>query len=161
MGAAAIVVLVPRIRASATSTIPVAVAVLLSVLALPGLWRGAAGLDSIRTGLREPIPAARHNKCFFDRGLGWQLGFVAWIQARIQPGETFAIQSSTVDRACFQLSMLPRRLVRNEQDPMWTVWIGKFTPELRDRIKQESARPRAERTVRVFGASFALIRERQ
>ncbi len=161
MGSAAIVALVPDIRASAVSSVPVAVAVLLSVLALPVLWRGAAGLDAARAGLKEADPAARHNKCFLDKGFGWQLGFVAWIQGRIGPGESFAVHSRTVDRACFQLSMLPRRLVRPNDRPDWTVWIGEFTPELRARIRKEAGLPPEQRSVQVFDESFALIRERR
>jgi hypothetical protein len=160
VGGAALVALSAAIRASVPAAAPAAIAVLLAVLVLPVLWRGAAGVDAARSGLRQPDPNIRHNKCFFDRGLQWQLGFVAWLQARIRPGESFAVDSSTVDRACFALNMLPRRLVRREADPQWTVRIGSFSPELRGRIRGEQSLPADQRSVLVFQPGLALIRER-
>jgi hypothetical protein len=160
VGAAALLALRGTFTAASPPLAVAAVAVLLAVLVLPVLWRGAAALDGARAGLKQPDPNARHDKCFFDRGLQWQLGFVAWIQARIPTSDSFAVDSGTVDRACFQLSMLPRRLVRPEDEPLWTVRIGPFSPELRDRIREERSLPREERGVRVFQPGHALIRER-
>jgi hypothetical protein len=160
VGAAALVALSAAMRASVPAAVPAATAVLLAVLVLPVLWRGAAGIDGARSALRQPDPNIRHDKCFFDRGLQWQLGFVAWLQARIRPGDSYAVDSSTVDRACFALNMLPRRLVRREQDPLWTVRIGSFSPELRERIRGERSVPADQRSVLVFEPGLALIRER-
>jgi hypothetical protein len=160
VGAAALVAVSGTLREAAPASATAAVAVLLAVLVLPVLWRGGAGLDVVRSGLREPDPNVRHEKCFFDSGHQWQLGFVAWIQARIQPRDSFALDSRDVDPACFQLNMLPRRLVRAADEPLWTVWIRKFSPELRDRIRQERSVPRDERRVRVLEPGLALIRER-
>ena len=161
MGSVAIVALVPGIRAKAVSSVPVAVAVLLSVLALPVLWRGAAGLDAARAGLREADPAARHNKCFLDKGFGGSSGLSPGSKAASGRASRSRFTPRTVDRACFQLSMLPRRLVRADDRPDWTVWIGEFTPELRARIREEAGLPPDQRSVQVFDESFALIRERR
>jgi hypothetical protein len=155
VGAAALAMVGGTLKAA-----PTAVAVLLAVLVLPVLWRGASALDVARSGLREADPGARHEKCFFDRGLQWQLGFVAWIQARIEPGDSFAVDSEDVDRACFQLNMLPRRLVRRTDEPLWTVRIGAFSPELRERIRREQGLSKDQRQVRVFQPGLALIGER-
>ena len=128
---------------------------------LPVLWRGAAGNDAARSGLRQPDPGIRHEKCFFDRGLQWQLGFVAWIQSSTRADKSFAVNSRVVDRACFQLVMLPRRLiVRAGFAPDWSVRIGDFSPELRRRIDRSKSYPRDERRVRIFEPGLALIRER-
>jgi|SRR5215218_2412296 len=159
VGAAALVALSGSFRDAVPGAAPAAVAVLLAVLVLPVLWRGASGLDSVRSGLTEGDPYARHEKCFLDSGRQSQLGFLAWIQTRIQPGDSFAVDSTDVDPACFQLNMLPRRLVRRTDEPLWTVRIGAFSPELRDRIRQERSVPRDERRVRVFEPGLALIRE--
>ena len=160
VGAAALVALSGSQREAAPAAAPAVIAVLLAVLVLPVLWRGAAGLDGARAGLKSPDPSVRHDKCFVDRGLQWQLGFVAWLQGRIPPGDPFAVDSSTVDRACFQLNLLPRRLVRREQEPAWIVWIRSFSPELRERIRQERSLPPDQRSVRVFEPGLALIGER-
>jgi hypothetical protein len=141
-------------------TAPIVVALLLAILVLPVLWRGAAGLDGARAGLRSPDPNARHEKCFIDRGLQWQLGFLAWIQGHIPPGDSFAVDSSTVDRGCFQLNMLPRRLVRKEAEARWLVKVGAFSPELRREIRRERGLPPSERRVLVLEPGLGLIRER-
>src|ERR671911_182990 len=100
VGAAALVALSGSLREAAPAAAPAAIAVLLAVLVLPVLWRGASGLGAVRAGLKSPDPSVRHDKCFFDRGLQWQLGFVAWLQGRIEAGDSFAVDSDTVDAPC-------------------------------------------------------------
>jgi hypothetical protein len=160
VGAATLVLLRSWFTGAAPAAAPVAVAIVLATLVMPVLWRGAAGLDAARAGLKAADPNARHQKCFIDRGAQWQLGFLAWVGSRVPSDDSFAINSDEVDRACFQLNMLPRRLVRPDEDPMWTVKVGAFSRELRDRIRRERSLPDSERTVLVFDRKLALIRER-
>jgi hypothetical protein len=158
VGAAALVAIgVVRAVASAATAV---VALLLAVLVLPVLSLGASSLDDVRDGLKEPDPAIRHEKCFFDAGRQYQLGFLTWVQGRIPPGDTFAIDSRDKDQACFQLNMLPSRLVRLSDEPAWILRMGRLSAELRDRNRRERNLPRDERTVLVLRPGFALIRER-
>ena len=147
VGGVAAGVFLARTWTSLAGTITAAVAILLCVLVLPSLWQGASGLDAAREGLRSPVPFARHDKCFYDRGRASQLGIVRWLQPRIPSGDSFALDSRSVDRTCFQLVMLPRRLVSRSDHPDWTVAIGQ-------------AAPRPSERVQVFGPNTALIRER-
>jgi hypothetical protein len=148
VGGIAATVFFTTTRASLAGSVTAAVALLVCVLVLPTLWRGAAGLDDARAGLRSPVPFARHDKCFYDTGRALQLLSVNWLAARIPPRDSFALDSRSVDRACFQLVMLPRRLVSKADRPDWTVVIGKLSPAQRRRHPA------------VLPPDTALIRER-
>lgn len=158
IGAAVVASLIgSRVRFEAV--IGVVIAGITSVLMLPGLWTQAAGLDSARAGLQVP-PGARLEKCLHDRGSGAQTGMVWWARPQMGEGDTFAVDSEAVDRACFQLNMLPYLMVNRSQNPDWTVRVGSFSKALRRRIREERGRPREERTVFVLDRQNALIRNR-
>lgn len=134
------------------------VVALVSVLVVPALFRGAAGFDAARKGLANAEPSVRHEKCFFDRGFQWQLGFMLWTQSRIPDDATYSFDSRTIDRACFALSLLPRELVRRNADPQWTIVLRRFDSELRERIESERGLPDDQRTVFVLRRDMAVVR---
>jgi len=160
LGGAAALLLGGAERRSLARSITAAVALLTCVLVLPVLWRGASGLDDARAGLRSPDPNARHDKCFIDRGRQAQLAIVYWLQGQMAADDSFAVESSSIDRACFALVMLPRRLVRPTDRPDWTVVVGRVSPALRLRAREERRLAPADRRVRVFERDAALLRER-
>jgi hypothetical protein len=156
-GGVMIATLLGRPRALYTGVL-LGVVALLSVLAIPALFRGAAGFEAARNGLHNPDPSVRHEKCFFDRGFEWQLGFMLWTQSRIPDDATYSFDSRTIDRGCFALSLLPRQLVRRTADPQWTIVLRRFDSELRERIESERALPEEQRTVFVLRRDMAVVR---
>jgi hypothetical protein len=146
-------------RPPLVTTVGLMVALLLTALSVPTMWRGAAGRDQDRAGLRTPYSAVRLEKCFFDGGRAWQLRAAVAVSQRIPPGDTYAVDSGNADRACLALNMLPRRLVARSDTPRWTVRLGRADAELRARIRAESSLPPAERTVTAFTRRVFLIEE--
>jgi hypothetical protein len=158
-GGLAIATLLGRPRAVLTGVLLAAVT-LLSVLAIPSLFRGAAGFEAARKGLNNPHDQVRHEKCFWDRGFGWQVGFMFWTQSRIPDDATYTFDSRTIDHACFALSLLPRQLVRRSANPEWTIVLRRFNRRLRQRIEEERGLPEEQRSVFVLRRDMAVVKNR-
>jgi hypothetical protein len=139
--------------------VAIAVSAGLAVAVLPQLWHGAAAFDSARHALQLPKGDAGHQKCFYDRGRPGQVPFVYWLRARIPEGDSFALEGRAADRGCFQLSLLPRRLVWRSAHPRWLVRLTPPSATVRRRLRLNRALPDGQRSVWLYHGGFSLIRQ--
>ena len=133
--------------------------ILIGVLAVPALRQGATNVKLARESLEVPNSAVRLDKCLYA-GDGSQVELARQLRARIPPDHSFAVETLPVDRPCFQLNVLPRRLVRPSDEPEWTLQGAPFSPELQGRMRRERVLPEAGRRVLVLGPGRVLVRNR-
>lgn len=145
-------------RLSFTTSLTLALVALVGVLAVPSLWRGAAGLKDARDSLRTPTTAVRMDKCLLVRS--GQVEVARLARRRIAPQDSFAVESLPIDNPCFQLNVLPRRLVSPSDEPDWTLRGAPFDEPLQRRIRRERLLPEGKRKVQLLNTSLVLIRHR-
>lgn len=146
-------------RLAPVPAVGLALMILTGVLAVPALRQGATDVKLARDSLETPNAAVGLDKCLYA-GDGSQVELARQLRSRIPPDDSFAVETLPVDRPCFQLNVLPRRLVRSSDDPEWTLQGAPFTPELQGRMRRERALPEARRRVLVLGPGRVLVRNR-
>jgi hypothetical protein len=127
--------------------VPAAVALLFAVLAVPAVWGGLRGADSVRDGLVLAKGVNEREKCLVDGGHGDVVGLSRFVIQRVPPDARLAVHGK-VPQVCLQLTLLPRMFVRDSQPHQFTLYTGEIPPGVR-------ARPGAE----AYGDTAVLVRE--
>jgi hypothetical protein len=128
--------------------IPAAIALLFAVLAVPAVWGGLRGADAVRDGLVVAPGINEREKCLVDGGHGDVVGLSRFVIQRVPPDAQLAVHGS-VPQVCLQLTLLPRRFVRDSEPHEFTLYTGADIPA------DVRSRPGAE----PYERSAVLVRE--
>jgi hypothetical protein len=155
-GAAALAMVVPGLRRR--TAVPTAVAVLLTVIGVQQLWGASGTFDRVRTTLSPSgTGVGEREKCLADGGNGEIVPFVRWIAARVPEDEDFHYVSGSFDRPCFQLALLPRRIVP-AGEARYVVYASPPNPADRRLLRSQWRLKPEERRLEFYARHFALER---
>jgi hypothetical protein len=127
--------------------VPVVVALLFAVLVAPAVWGGLRGSDTVRDGLILAPYTNEREKCLIDGGHSDDVELSRFVIRNVPSGAQLAVHGP-VPQVCLQLTVLPRRFVRDDEPHEFTLYTGQIPPDVRTR---PGAMP--------YGKSAVLVRE--
>lgn len=138
---------------SLTAGIPVAAALLVTLLAAPALWGGVRGTDGVRDGLALAPGISEREKCMLDGGHTELIEPSRRLIGAIPAGSRFAVRGSGLALVCLQLTLLPRLIVHEDEPRDYTLYYGPPPADVRARLK------RKDPAVTRIAAKFVLVKE--
>jgi hypothetical protein len=135
-----------------------AVAALLTVLAVPGLWFAVRGLYGVRQSLQQAPGVTEREKCLVDGGHGESVGVSRWLQGKT-PADARLVVRGPIERVCLQLTLLPRLMVRPSEPHDFSLYAGKVPASVRDELAAQRALPAQQRTVEALKPDVVLVKE--
>ncbi len=153
VAAAGMRALVGRPRSLAAG-VPFAAAVLVTLLAVPAVWGGMRGLDSVRDGLALAPGISEREKCMLDGGHTSLIEPSRRLIGAMPAGSRFAVSGPGVDVVCLQLALLPRLMVDAKEPRDYTLHYDDIPADVRARLKD------GDSSVERIDADFVLVKER-
>jgi hypothetical protein len=158
--AAAVVLGVLTGRRTGWTSVPLVVAVMLAVVAVPALWGGLGTNDRVRSSLKLAPGITERETCFVEAGRPDALAVERWLAARIPASATFAYDAGQFDTPCMQYALLPRRIVARSQAPQFLVYSKPRDSAAQALLRAQRRLPRAQRRFEFFNRDVALARVR-
>ena len=137
-----------RLRAA----VPFTAAVLVSLLAVPGVWGAMRGLDSVRDGLELAPGINEREKCLLDGGHDDLIDVSRRLAEAMPEDSRFALVGH-IERVCLQLTLLPRVMVARDAPRDFTVYADGDEDV---QAREETGDP----DVRSISEGVVLVRER-
>jgi hypothetical protein len=111
-------------RVALSSGITLVVALLVTLLAVPGVWAAMRGLDGVRDGLKLAPGITEREKCLVDGGHPEVIGVARFLQKNVPPDARLAVRGGHLPEVCLQLSLLPRVMVKASEPHTYTLYYG-------------------------------------
>lgn len=133
--------------------VPVAAALLVTLLAAPAVWGGMRGLDGVREGLALAPGVSEREKCMLDGGHEELIEPSRRLIGAIPAGSRFTVQGKGLALVCLQLTLLPRLIVAEDQPHDYTLYYGRPPADVRARLRSRDP------AVRRIADGFLLVEE--
>jgi hypothetical protein len=147
-------------RKAGWTSVPLAVTVMLTVVAVPALWGGLGTMDRVRASLTVSPGIAERETCFVEAGRPDALAMARWLAQRIPGSATFAYDAGQFDTPCMQYALLPRRMVARSQSPQFLVYTKPRDPAARALLRSQQHLPPGQRRLEFLNPDTALERVR-
>jgi len=155
-GAVVVALLVPR--TPLRTAVATAAVVLLAIVTAQQFWSASISLDAGRASLALAPGIREREMCMLEGGHPDLVGFARWIADRVPPGAKVAYVTRSFDRPCFQLALLPRRMVGDVAGARYVMYLDPPAEDVRKRLAAERRKPSGERTIEFYSSWWALER---